>query len=109
MRLPFTHAEFLDVFAAYNAALWPFAAVLWLLTAWALVAWTRRGQRMSRWVAALLAAHWAWSAIAYHWAFFRDINPAAGLFAVLFLAQAALFAWFGVVRQKLRVQFERSF
>jgi len=25
MRFPFTHAEFLDFFAAYNAALWPVA------------------------------------------------------------------------------------
>jgi len=109
MRLPFTHAEFLDVFAAYNAALWPVAALLWLLTAWTLVAWMRKGQRMSRYLAALLAAHWAWSALGYHWAFFRHINPAAGLFAVLFMVQAALFVWFGVVRQKLRVRLQRSF
>jgi hypothetical protein len=45
--LPFTHAGFLDLFAAYNAALWPVVAVLWLLTAWALVAWMRKGRRIS--------------------------------------------------------------
>lgn len=37
--------------------------------------------------------HWAWSAVAYHWFFFRDINPAAAIFAAAFLVQAALFAW----------------
>ena len=30
--MPFTANEFLDVFAAYNQAVWPFAAILWLLT-----------------------------------------------------------------------------
>jgi hypothetical protein len=38
---------FLDLFAAYNAALWPVVSVLWLLTAWALVAWMRKGRRIS--------------------------------------------------------------
>src|SRR5688572_4529760 len=31
-RMPFTANAFLDVFAAYNQAVWPFAAVLWLVT-----------------------------------------------------------------------------
>ncbi len=31
MKLPFTHDQFLDVFAAYNGALWPVAALLWCL------------------------------------------------------------------------------
>jgi len=49
-------------------------------------------------ISGLLAMHWAWSAVAYHLALFTRINPAAWLFAVLFLAQAALFIWFGVIK-----------
>jgi hypothetical protein len=31
--MPFTPEEFLDVFEAYNEALWPWALALWLATA----------------------------------------------------------------------------
>ena len=37
MRLPFTHEQFLDAFAAYSTALWPAALLLWLATAGALL------------------------------------------------------------------------
>ncbi len=32
MPLPLTHTEFLDVFGAYNGALWPGAVLIWLIT-----------------------------------------------------------------------------
>lgn len=108
MSLPFTHTQFLDAFAAYNTALWPAALLLWLATAWALITWIRRGEAASRLLAGLLAVHWAWSAVAYHLAFFRPINPAASLFALLFLVQAALFLWLGSVRGSLRWRLDRS-
>ena len=101
MKLPFTHEQFLDVFAAYNRLFWPVAVLLWAVTLAALVSWWRRGAASSPLLAGLLAFHWAWSGIAYHFAFFRAINPAAGLFAALFVAQAALLVWVGVVRRRL--------
>jgi len=54
-----------------------------------------------RGISVLLAAHWAWSALAYHVAFFTRINPAAWLFAALFLGQAVLFFRVGVVQRRL--------
>lgn len=108
MRLPFTHEQFLDAFAAYNTALWPASLLLWLATAGALLAWARRGEAASKVLAGLLAVHWAWSALAYHAAFFRPINPAASLFAAAFLVQAALFAWLGAASGRLRWRLERS-
>lgn len=98
MRLPFTHEQFLDVFAEYHRLFWPVALLLWVATLGVLVLWWRRGPAASRMVAVLLALHWAWSGIAYHLALFRAVNPAAGLFAALFVAQAILFAWTGIVR-----------
>jgi hypothetical protein len=95
MKLPFTHDQFLDVFGAYNRALWPAALLLWGLSVVALVALLRRGASVSRFVAALLAVHWAWAGIAYHLAMFRSINPAATLFGGLFLVEAALLGWRG--------------
>ena len=75
--MPFTANEFLDVFAAYNQAVWPFAAILWLLTALvcgALVLGTSIRGSLLRF---LLAAHWLWAGLVYHAWFFTAINPAA--------------------------------
>ncbi len=96
MTLPFTPDAFLDVFAAYNTALFPAVAALWLATAWAAFVWLRRGGTNGRPLLALLAVHWGWSGVVYHWLYFRSINPAAVLFGALFVVQAALFAWLAV-------------
>lgn len=107
MQLPFSEREFLDVFGAYNSALWPVAAVLWVasLVVFVLVL---RGSRIDRSVSLLLAVHWAWAGIAYHLAFFASINPAARIFAAMFLLEAILLAWAGLGRGAVRYVWERS-
>jgi Family of unknown function (DUF6064) len=101
MQLPFTREEFFDLFAAYNGALWPAVVTLWLASLM-LAVWLGSSRRpRDRWISGLLAVHWAWSAVAYHFAFFTRINPAAWLFATIFLVQAALFFWLGVIRGQL--------
>jgi hypothetical protein len=101
MQLPFTKEQFFDLFAAYNGAVWPAMVALWVasLVTSALLLSSRRPP--DRWISALLAVHWAWSALAYHVAFFTRINPAAWVFAALFLLQAALFFGWGVVQGRL--------
>jgi hypothetical protein len=101
MSLPFTTEQFLDVFRRYNTAVWP---VQWALLAIALtaVAYSTLGRPHSgRRVSAILALLWLWMAIAYHLAFFATINRAAVLFAVAFVAQGALFAWFSLPPRQL--------
>jgi hypothetical protein len=101
MPLPFTRAQFFDSLAAYNEALWPAALALWIASA-VIVALRLSAQRPhDRWISGLLVGHWAWSALAYHVAFFTQINPAAWLFAALFLGQAVLFFRVGVVQRRL--------
>jgi len=101
MRLPFSREEFFDLFAAYNAALWPAVVVLWVASVLAVV-WVVSSQRShGRWISGLLAVHWAWSAVAYHLVFFTRINPAAWLFAAIFLLQAGLLSWSGVIKGQL--------
>jgi hypothetical protein len=101
MQLPFTREQFFDLFAAYNEALWPAVVALWAASA--VIVALRLSARRShdRWVSALLVGHWAWSAVAYHVAFFTRINPAAWLFAALFLSQAVLLFRVGVVQRRL--------
>src|SRR5688500_17535582 len=89
--MPFTANEFLDVFAAYNSDLWPLALALWVVTA-AVFGPFVAGKRV--WMplpVLVLAGHWLWAGILYHVLFFTAINPAAWLFAALFVLQAALF------------------
>ena len=103
MPLPFTPDAFFDVFAAYNQRLWPFALVLWLLTAYALVVLTRARPVQPWFIPGLLAIHWAWAGLAYHAAFFSRINPAAWGFSGLFLLEAGLLLWHGVVHRRLQL------
>jgi hypothetical protein len=88
MQLPFTKDQFFDLFVAFNGALWPALVALWIVSvvASALLLSSRRPP--DRWISALLAAHWIWSALAYHVAFFTRINPAVWVFATLFLLQS---------------------
>jgi hypothetical protein len=106
MSLPFSEAQFLDVFGSYNRALWPAVVALWLATAIMAARGIRRGYG-SRGLMVLLAVHWAWSGMAYHWAYFRSINPAATLFAAMFVAQAGCFAWLAAF-SPARFCFDRS-
>ena len=103
MPLPFTPDAFFDVLAAYNQRLWPFALVLWLLTAYALVVLTRARPVGPWFIPGLLAIHWAWAGLAYHAAFFSRINPAAWGFSGLFLLEAGLLLWHGVVHRRLQL------
>ena len=101
MQLPFTREQFFDLFAAYNAALWPAAVALWIASAVIVALRLTAPRPHDRWTSALLVWHWAWSALAYHVAFFTRINPAAWLFAAFFLGQAVLLFRVGVVERRL--------
>ena len=101
MHLPFTTEQFFDLFTAYNVRLWPALLALWIVSVLVSVLLLSSRRPPGRWISALLAAHWAWSALAYHVGFFTRINDAAWVFAALFLLQAAVFFWAGVVHGRL--------
>jgi hypothetical protein len=100
MSLPFTRDQFLDVFHAYNEAI-GFAPLLLLALAIAVVALAYgRKSRRHQVIASLLALLWLWSGVVYHWGFFAVVNPVARAFGALFVAQAVVLFWFGVVRSR---------
>ena len=101
MSLPFTQPQFFEVFARYNEAVMPLQIGLFLLglTAYGALIVRRRGS--DRVISAILAGLWAWMAIVYHFIFFREVNPAATLFGIVFLVGAAAFAWAGALRGRL--------
>ena len=104
--LPFTHAQFLEVFARYNLAVWPAQLLAYVLGAAMVAALVlSRSPFTGRFVAAGLASMWAWTGIAYHWMQFAAINKAAWAFGALFMLQAVLFAHAAVTD---RLQFGRA-
>ncbi|ESR23988.1 DUF6064 family protein [Lutibaculum baratangense] len=94
--LPFDRTQFLDVFAAYNAALWPAVIAAYALAVIALVAGLRKANHAVSLPFWILSAMWAWTGIAYHLVHFSEINPLARAFGIAFLAQAGLFAVWAV-------------
>jgi hypothetical protein len=98
---PFTLAQFLGVFVAYNAAIWPLQILAYILGLLAVVTISLRSPTASHVVPLTLAALWAINAIGYHALLFRAINPAALLFAGLFSSQAIFFAAIALTRKGL--------
>jgi hypothetical protein len=99
--LPFTVEQFLGVFSRYNQAIWPLQVVAYLLGVAAVALVWRRTPTADRLVAAVLTVFWFVTGWLYHITYFSEINPIAVGFGALFLLQAVLFLWFGVVRGRL--------
>jgi hypothetical protein len=93
VNLPFTVDQFFAVFAEYNQSFWPIALVLWVASAALLAAAWSAPAAWSRALSTLLAMQWLWSGVAYHALLFTNINPAAWLFAALFVIQGGLLVW----------------
>jgi Family of unknown function (DUF6064) len=105
---PFTVEQFLGVFVAYNAAIWPTQIGAYVLGLVAIGAvWSRRPMD-SRLILSILAATWALNGIGYHFLFFTTINPAAKLLAGLFVVQAILFAAGAMAANGIRFEIGRD-
>jgi hypothetical protein len=102
----FTVDEFIEVFHRYNEAIWPLQLVAYALGLLALGALFSRHHGRHRLIAAVLATYWAFMGVVFMWAFETDIMKAAYIFGALFLVEAALLLWFGVVRG--RAPFDRA-
>lgn len=88
--MPFDRVDFLQVFREYNEATWP-AAILLPFAGMICVGLLLSHRPVARrTVVAIVGGMWAWTGIAYHIQFFSPLNPAALLFAVFCLAEAAM-------------------
>ena len=108
MQLPFTAAQFFDVFRQYNDAVWPAQIALVALAATALMLVARPQSWSGRAISGILAFFWMWLGVAYHLMFFAAVNPAAYAFAAVSIVGAAAFVWQGVVKQRLTFTTARS-
>lgn len=106
--MPFTPEQFFQVFEKYNLAVYPMQIVLFLAACAAVFAAFRPKLFSGKIAAVLLAFLWLWAGIVYHLIFFAEINRAASVFGVMFVAQGILFLFEGAVNERLNFSFERT-
>jgi len=92
VTLPLDQGQFLAMFAAENARIWP-ARLLGYLVGFAILgALFARYPVGERLALAGLAVFWAWNAIVAQFIYFTPINPAAHGLAAMSLVQSFAFA-----------------
>jgi len=99
--VPYDAEALLAVASGYHAGVWPGQALALAVLGALLVLWLRRARHAPRLFAAALAVAWAWCGIAWEWRAHAMLNWAALGFAALFVLQALLLAWTGVVRGRI--------
>ena len=101
MQLPFTSAQFIEVFRRYNEGVWPAQFLLFAAGIVAVTLAFRVGPGAQRGFSVILALLWVWMGAVYHIGFFSAINPAARIFGIIFIAQGALIGWLGIWKRQL--------
>jgi hypothetical protein len=92
----FSPQAYFRMFAQYHERIAPLQVVL-LSSAIAIPVLMRRSPaRAERMIAAILAAWWLWVAIAFHLGRYATINWGARYFAILFMVQSVLLAWYSM-------------
>ena len=108
MTVPFSIDQFLEVFAIYNAAIWPAQIIAYALGIAALLALWSGSALSSRVILSILALMWMLNGIGYHFLYFSAINPAARLFAGLFVLEALLLAGAAMAGKSATFKIERT-
>jgi hypothetical protein len=97
----FSPRAYYRMFELYHHDVWPAQLVVGGLAVAIAVLLRRNDGRRGTVIAVLLAACWLWVAVMFHVRRYASINWAARYFAVLFVTQAVLLIWHGVVRRHL--------
>lgn len=99
--LLFSPRTYYRMFELYHQEIWPAQLLAVAVAVATLVLLRRDDEWRGVAIAGLLAACWLWVAVMFHFRRYATINWAARYFGVLFLVQAALLVWLGVVRRRL--------
>lgn len=106
--LLFSPRAYYRLLERHNEAVWP-AQLLTSGLGLAIYGLLRRPTPwLGRVVSALLAVLWAWVAWAFLWERYATINWAAVYLVPLFVVEAGLLAWIGVVRGRLTFPLQRD-
>ena len=108
MNLPFTPDQFLDVFKSYNLTVWPAQILLVVLALLMIFVLFKKNFYSDKLISIGLAVLWLWMGIVYHIIFFTRINPAAYLFGTLYVIQAGLFVYYGIITKELIYKYRNN-
>ncbi len=92
VRVPFSREQFFEVFAAYNLSIWPAQVAAYAAGLAVLVLVFRPSRAATGATLLLLSLMWVVNGAGYHWLAFAEVNPAARIFAAVFVAQAIALA-----------------
>lgn len=106
--MPFTIKQFLGVFSAYNNAVYPFQAVLFISAVFIIIQIFKKRKYADILISWILIFYWLWVGIVYHIIFFTAINPAAYIFGAVFILQALFILKAGIIDKKLEFGFDKD-
>lgn len=106
MKLPFTIEQFLSVFELYNQSVWPFQVLVYIPVVFSIILILKISKLSGKFISSTLVFLWLWMGVIYHLTFFTTINPAAYVFGILFVTQAILLAYYGLLKGTLSFVFE---
>jgi len=108
MGLPFSLADFLNVFKIYNQSIFPLQIVFYLIAFSCVYLLSTKNKNTTKVISVVLSFFWLWMGIVYHIIFFSEINTAAYIFGGLFILQGIMFAGCGLIRKKLSFEYTKS-
>ena len=108
MQFPFSLENFLNVFKNYNESIFPLQIIFYLVAFISIYFLFNRKESGNKFIASALSFYWLWIGIVYHIIFFSTINKAAYIFGILFIVQGVLFAFYGVIKDSLSFEYQKS-
>jgi len=108
MNLPFSLADFLNVFKDYNHSVFPLHIVFYLIAFLCIYLLFTGNKNTTRIISITLAFLWLWMGIVYHIIFFSAINKLAYVFGGFFILQGIMFAGCGLIRKKISFEYTKS-
>lgn len=106
--MPFTAEQFLNVFKNYNTAVFPAQIIFIILACSTITLLFYDKSSFHRIICAVLSFFWLWIGVVYHIIFFTSINKAAYGFGILFIIQALLFLFYGVIKEEIQFNLRRD-
>lgn len=105
--MQFTKEQFIEIFINYNQTVFPVQILLYILSLFAIYSSYKKYKNSDKYISIILAFFWLWMGIVYHLIFFSTINKAAYLFGSIYIIQAILFFYSGVIKNKLIFGFQK--
>ncbi|MCU0365176.1 MAG: DUF6064 family protein [Ignavibacteriaceae bacterium] len=108
MQIPFSLADFLNVFNTYNQSIFPLQIVLYFIAFICIYILFTENKNSNKIISVVLSFFWLWMGIVYHLIFFSAINKAAYIFGALFIIQGILFFIWGVFKGELSFDYRKT-